>query len=129
MIFLKKGEHHQCEAITVTLKNGALDLHPKVHGTYELLAVTINGYPCWTSSTHAIWYGIISKQWRIGLFNEIGVTSDFLGSSQDDNHFLMPCEENCWEYYNTRFNKWQNPKGYGLLYNANDINIQCTSKL
>ena len=130
MIFHKKGkEKHQCHAMKVTLKNGPLDRHPQVHGTYQLLAVTVNGHPSWTSSTHAIWYSIDSKQWVIGPFLDLGKsTGDFLGKEQDDN-FLMPCEEDCWEYFNKRFQKWQRPNGYGLLFQSNDINIQCTGKV
>ena len=129
MIFLKTEAQHQCQAIKVTLKNGPLDLHPQVHGTYQLLAVTVNGHPSWTSTTHAIWYSIRSNRWEIGLFNKIGATADFRGSIQDNNHFLMPCEENCWMYYNKRFKEWKKPNGYGLFYNANDINIQCKGKV
>ena len=115
----------------MTLKNGPLDLHPKVHSTYQLSAVTTaNGFPIWTSSTHAIWYSNTSNMWVIGSFTALG-TNDviFRGNKNTHAHFLMPCEANCWMYFNNRFKDWQKPKGYGLFYHDNDINIQCTSKV
>ena len=126
MIFHKKGkEKHQCHAMKVTLKNGPLDRHPQVHGTYQLLAVTVNGHPSWTSSTHAIWYSIDSKQWVIGPFSSLGSVNGIFSGCEQDKNYLMPCEQNGWMYRNYRFKEWQKPNGYGLLYNDNDINIQC----
>ena len=116
------------------MKNEALGLHPQVHGTYQLLAVTVNGHPSWTSSTHAIWYLEDSKHWVIGTFQDLGKKLfTFKGRNQHDEIFAMPCEENYWMYFNKRVTKWtekwQKPNGYGLLYHANDINIQCTGKV
>ena len=129
MIFLKKEAQHQCQTITVTLKNGPLDLHPKVHGTYQLLAVTVNGHACWTSSTNAIWYSTSHKRWTIGPFNDIGSNDEIKGSTRQDKKELMPCEENSWMYFNKRFNEWRVPDGYGRFYTNNDINIQCRGKV
>ena len=114
------------------MKNGPLDLHPKVHGTYQLLAVTVNGHACWTSSTNAIWYSTSHKRWTIGPFNDIGSNGRegrIKGRTKQDKKELMPCEENRWMYFNKRFNEWQKPDGYGRFYTANDINIQCKGKV
>ena len=68
------------------MKNGPLDVHPQVHGEYQLSAVPTNGHPSWTSSTHAIWYSIGSKQWVIGTFQAIGTDkSTFRGKKQADD--------------------------------------------
>ena len=110
----------------MTLKNGPLDVHPQVHGTYQLLKLTVNGHPSWTSSTHAIWYWPEAKQWVIGPFSCLGTTEGIFSGSVQEKNYLMPCEQNSWQYRNSRFkSKWQKPNGYGLFYNANDINIQC----
>ena len=129
MIFLKKEPQHQCQTIKVSLKNGPLNLHLQVHGTYQLLAVTVNGNPSWTSSTHAIWYSIDYKHWLIGHFFELGTNNGIFSGKEQGNAFAMPCEENCWMYYNKRFKEWKEPNGYGLFNNANDINIQCKGKV
>ena len=129
MIFLKKEDQHQCQAITVTLRNGPLDLHPKIQGTYQLLPVTVNGHECWTSSTSAIWYSTLHKRWTIGPFNDIGSSAEIKGTTKQDQKKLMPCEENCWMYFNKRFNEWRQPDGYGRFYTANDINVQCRGKV
>ena len=125
IIFLKLEAQHQCQTITVTLKNGPLDLHPQVHDTYQLLEVTVNGHLCWTSSTHAIWYWPDSKQWLIGPFSMLGSVNCIFSGCEQENNYLMPCEQNGWMYRNYRFKEWQKPNGYGLFYNDNDINIQC----
>ena len=109
------------------LKNDPLDYHPEVQGTYKLSAININGHPSWTSSTHAIWYILTSKQWVVGSLQSIGTNEGkFSGRQQDDNNFAMPCEQNCWAYLNIRSMDFDKPKGYGLFHNANDVNIQCT---
>ena len=70
--------------------------------------------------------------WVIGSFTALGTNDGIFRENtrrQYDKHILMPCEGNCWMYFDKRFKDWQKPKGYGLFYHDNDINIQCTGKV
>ena len=129
LLYLLEYTHQdRCHAISVKLKNGPLDSHPEAQGRYLLSDTDFNGKPMWTSETCAIWYNIYESNWVLGLLRNLGTKKRlyiFSGRSTEDNS-MMPCEENFWKYHNMRYKEWQETSGYGLLYNLNDINIQCT---
>jgi hypothetical protein len=131
LLYLLEYTHQdRCHAISVKLKNGPLDSHPEAQGRYQILLsdTDLNGKPIWYSDSCAIWYSVNEEKWVLGLLQNLGTKKGqyiFSGRSAADNS-MMPCEENFWSYHNMRYKEWQEPSGYGLLYNLNDINIQCT---
>ena len=112
------------------LENEPLDSHPEAQGTYLLSSVDGNEKPMWVSDSCAIWYNVHDRKWVLGLLKNLGTNRgyDFVGRSNQDN-LLMPCEENFWRHHNMRYKEWQEPSGYGLRYDLNSINIQCTGNV
>ena len=59
--------------IKITLKNEVLTHHGKYHGIYERTEL-VNGKPCWTLNSEAIWYNQDHNIWIIGNLDQIGTT-------------------------------------------------------
>ena len=103
-----------CETITITLENNVKHASGDREGIYHYSSM-VNGRPCWTSSSQAIWYDQQLNNWNIGLLDNIETTLvGFYSNHGSQCPFDLPSE--MWFYWVD--NDWTSA-------GTNEINVAC----
>jgi hypothetical protein len=110
----------KCQTIEITLKNAALAKQGSRQGSYQRGQI-VNGKPSWTSTSNAIWYNVLSKDWGIGRIEKIGTSTVGIASDGDQGFSSCP--------FTVPNGKWKYSDGTRkfVVAPSGDISVKCVS--
>ena len=107
----------ECQAIVISLKNGAL-YQSERQGIYQR-AGKVNAKTSWiSSSNNALWYNTAAYDWMIGSVDNLGTNTGGISSNWGQGRSSCP--------YNVPNDAWQYiGDSAWIIADANDVSIEC----
>ena len=90
-----------CNNIHVTLEDQVQTYQGASHTFYK--GENVNGKESWVSSTRAIWYDPVIKDWKIGTLGNLGTSTGYIVTAVDQDQSSIACPygypSDAWKYY------------------------------